>query len=703
MNRVRGRFDPASGLTGASQQQTAKPNRLSRRYRQTQQTQADISSASSQQADFKTPTRIPKPKASGGSFSGESPHNDSDFQQDIIWDATSPSPNRLGKRGKKQRAGIVDISEIVSRIAPKHGRPEVSEPTLQQWIGDSATIPCTPDVQAPKHKKKSPRPNGVDDLLKLAKQFDFNMFHQDDEEEEEEEEKAEEVLHQQSQELLSEDILDLENGNFLPSVPGNCQPAVKAAVRTDVQIQQDQHMEDDLDFLFDGPTQHVSGDLSQVSSAQPTQVKPASGTSSKEAFGKPPSSSHGPTSSVSTTNTKVTLVNTEFDDDWENDDLLNDSLVLEMTQNPQNFGTPKHSSTQKLSSEIKYQSPVNVPVSGSVGLSAASKMEKDNVRQRTTFKLESNPIFSFKSIQTDTRTNSKMNFSSETAHKDTQQSRFSSGNGVLVKGGSQRTWQTSNSVKSDPQKPPFHQSSSSSAKYNTTASAASNTSATKTAQSFSAHHEAPAGSDLLDEDLESFFSSDLVWDDPADDDLLCEMCEDMENQIQSSENVSTKPTLPVGHTSNQRAAIPPASRSWDNKTQPANRQPFPPKQTPAAVPCASGRPAVGSLARGFVSNITAGGQMNAVTDSFRFTQPKNISGSTNSSTCAQVSSRFQAAPQGNTRKDQFTFKKPNSPVSMVTNKAVAKCSASEIELKKQQAMERRRQRLQAAQNPRAPT
>ncbi|TKS68791.1 Ewing's tumor-associated antigen 1 -like protein [Collichthys lucidus] len=619
MNRVRGRFDPAS----ASQQQTAtsKPNRLSRRYRQTQQTQADVSSPSSQRADFKTPTRIPRPKASGASFSGESPHNDSDFQQDIIWDATSPSPNRLCKRGKKQRAGIVDISEIVNRIAPKHGRPEVSEPTLQQWIGDSATIPCTPDVQAPKHKKKSPRPNGVDDLLKLAKQFDFNMFHQDDDDDDddEEEEKAEEALHQQSQELLSEDILDLENGDFLPSAPGNCRPAVKAAVRTDVQIQQDQHMEDDLDFLFDGPTQHVSGDLSQVSSAQPTQVKAASGASSKEASGKPPSSSHGPTSSVSTTNTKVTLVNTEFDDDWENDDLLNDSLVLEMTQNPQNFGTPKHSSTQKLSSEIKHQSP----------------------------------------------TNSKMNFSSETAHKDTQQSRFSSGNGVSVKGGSQRTWQTSNSVKSDPQKPPFHQSSSSSAKYNTTASAASNTPATKTAPSFSAHHEAPAGSDLLDEDLESFFSSDLVWDDPADDDLLCEMCEDMENQIQSSENVSTKLTLPVGHTSNQRAAIPPASRSWDNKTQPASQQPFPPKQTPAAVPCASG--------------------------------------STNSSTCAQVSSRLQAAPQGNTRKDQFTFKKPNSPVSMVTNKAVAKCSASEIELKKQQAMERRRQRLQAAQNPRAPT
>lgn len=40
---------------------------------------------------------------------------------------------------------------------PQHGRPEVVEPTLQRWIGDSAAIPCTPDVQAPKAKKKSPR------------------------------------------------------------------------------------------------------------------------------------------------------------------------------------------------------------------------------------------------------------------------------------------------------------------------------------------------------------------------------------------------------------------------------------------------------------------------------------------------------------------------------------------------------------------
>ncbi|XP_074485962.1 ewing's tumor-associated antigen 1 [Sebastes fasciatus] len=677
MNQGRRNIPPPSGLPQqqpAAPSEPSRPNRLRRSFSRTQQTQsaAEVESPKSQRPDFKTPTRIPRSRAVGV-FTVESPNNDSDFQQDIIWDATSPSPNRHGKRGKKQPAGVVNISEIVSRIAPKYGRPKVAEPTLQQWIGDSAGIPCTPDVQAPKPKKKSPRPNGVDDLLKLAKQFDFNMFHQDEEEVED--------LHQQSLELLSKDNLDLENGDQ----NDNCQPAVTAPAGSDVQLHLDQYMEDDLDFLFDGPTQHLSGNLSQVSSAQLSQVKPAS----KEASGKPSASSLGPSSGVSTMNTKGTSVKDEFDDDWENDDLLNDSLVFEMTQNPQNFIAPKHCSTQKPPSQIQ-KSPANVAVQSTV-----SKVEKDNVRQRTTFKLESNPNFSVKRIQTDTWTNLKVDYSSKTAEKDTQQNRFSSGNSVVVEAGSQRTRQTSNTVKSDPQKAPFQRTSV--AKYNTTAS---NTSATKTAQTFpikpavvSSHSEAPAVSDLLDEDLSSFFSSDPVWDDLADDDLLCEMCEDVENQIQSAGNVSTKQTLPGGHMSNQRGSA--SLQPSNSKQQPANQQHLAPKkQAPTSLPCASGRPAGSSLAGGFVSHIAAGVQ---TWDSFRYTKANNTSGSTNSSTCVQ------SAPQGNPRKDQFTFKKPNSPVSTVTSKVLGKCSAAEIELKKQQAMERRRQRMQAAQNLQVPS
>ncbi|XP_067441736.1 ewing's tumor-associated antigen 1 [Thunnus thynnus] len=693
MNRSRRKVDPPPALTASSLEQQAakhKPNRLSRSSRQSQQTAEERDSPRSQKSEFKTPTRIPRSRVSGG-FSAESPHNDSDIQQDIIWDATSPSPQRLGKRGKKHpAAGFVDISEIVNRIAPKHGRPKAAEPTLQQWIGDSANIPCTPDVQLPKPKKKSPRPNGVDDLLKLAKQFDFNMFRQDEEEEAED-------LHQQSQELLSEEILDFENGDLndvSPSLPGNRQPAAMVTAAADTDL--DQHMEDDLDFLFDGPTQHISGDLSQFSSAFPSQVKHAPAESSKEASGKP--RPHVPTVGVAMTHAKGASANDEFEDDWENDDFLDDSLVLEVTQNPQNFSAPKHCSTQKPASEMKHR-PLHVPAGGGVRLSqsAASKAEKENVRR--TFKLESNPKFSVERIPTNTNLKCFSDQSWKTEGKDSQQSRFSS-----VETGNKHTWQTYSQ---------FHQrTSAATVKHSTSSSTASNTAATKTTQNLtngSSPSEAPAVSDadFLDDDLDYFFSSDPVWDDPADDDLLCEMCDDLENQIQRAENVSTKQT-------HQRPVLQPSNRNQQTPNQqPASGrggafvQPLSQKQS--ALTCGSGRPA-GS----FASGVPAGARVDTAKDSIRFTQSKSASGTTNSSTCLQASSRVQSAaaapppppppPQGNSGKHQFTFKKPNNPVSTVTNTAAfGKCSAAEIELKKQQAMERRRQRLQAVQNLQAPT
>ncbi|XP_034446690.1 ewing's tumor-associated antigen 1 [Hippoglossus hippoglossus] len=621
-------MNPRLGLTGLPLRQ--RSSRLRRSCRAAQRA-ADPGSDPTRTPDLKTPTRSCR---SGGSavFSGESPHNDSDLQQDIIWDATSPSPSRLSKRGRRHPGGV-NISDIVSRIAPERGRPEVTEPTLQQWIGDSAIIPCTPEVQVPKHKKKSPRSNGVDELLKLAKQFDFNMFRQDEEEVED--------LHQQSLELLSEDILDFENDDqedFKPLLHRSCEPA-----GTDAHVLLDQHTENHLDFLFDGPTQHVSASLSQVSSAQTSQVKPAHVLSSKEASGK--------SAAVSTTNSHGGAARDEFEDDWENDDLLIDSLVLEMTQNPQKFTAPMHSSTQKPTSDTMYQTAV----------------EKENVRQRTTFKLESNPNFSVRRIQT--WTNSKP------ADADTR-SRFS-----CFSAQSQFLGQTSNS---EPQKSWFDQRTSG---FSSSASNA-DPSFPKKPVVLSSLVEPVVVSDVLDEDLDAFFLSDPVWDDPADDDLLCEMCEDLENQIQSSDNMSAKQTPLIRQTSNRRAALQPSNRTWDNRSpQLANQQPLLQKQT--------GR----TLAAVSSSNVTAGVQVNVVKDSFRCT-----SGSSNLSTAA--SSRVQsaaAAPLRNANKEQFTFKKPNNPVSTETDEVVGKCSAAEIELKKLRAMEKRRQRLKAAQNLGAPT
>lgn len=375
-------------------------------------------------------------------------------------------------------------------------------------------------------------------MLKLAKQFDFNMFHQDEDEDEDE---------QHSLELLTDDVFSLETAD-----PG---AAAGTGVRPDL------HAEDDLDFLFDGPTQTLSGGLSQGSSQKP-------------------SSSHGSRSATTNITAPGALAHDAFEDDWDDD-----SFVLEMTQNPQIFTAPKYCSTQKPAG------PEPAPVCGGV-VHGPSAAVKDKVRQ--SFRLESNPKFSLTGIQTDPWTNGS-------GTKATQQSRVSSGPSVSIGAGSQWTRQTFISVKPELQKPALNQKTA--FKSNMAAPAAPKLLP-------SSCHKVPA--DLQDDDLLSVFSSDPVWDDPADDDLLCEVCEDLENQIQGLEMVSTKQTA-----GNQRAALQPANRNL--------------------LPCGGS-----SLAGGSVSSI---------------------SGVVQTSMPA-----FSSRVQGNACKDQFTFKKPSNPVSMVTSK-----------------------------------
>ncbi|XP_068607546.1 ewing's tumor-associated antigen 1 [Brachionichthys hirsutus] len=450
-------MNPPSGLTG----KTAKPNRLSRTSRLSPKVDSPRTNQTGS-SEFKTPTRILRSRSAAAS-SAESPCNDSDVQQDIVWDATSPSPNRYGTGSRRQRrGGGVDISEIVKRIAPKHGRPEAAEPSLQKWIGDSAAIPCTPEVQVPKAKRKSPRPNAVDDLLKLARQFDLNMFHQEEQQEEEQEEQEEEQEEQEERrrrrgpELLPV-LLDFETDH--------------SPVEKETDARTDDPWGDDLDYLFDGPTQQVMESFSRASSG----VEPA-------------------WSGVVTATRKD-----DFEDDWESDDLLNDSLVLEMTQNPLNFIAPEHCSTQNPSrTRPRVQSPAEVPVGGRLGQSGASKADKENTRQRETFKMESRPNSSVKGILTDAWRNS----SNGSEPKDGQQSRASSGKSVAVEAGSQPP---PNTAKSDSQRRSAPSGGQSRPKLNSA-------------------RPAPADPHL----------PDLVWDDPADDDLLCEMCDVLEDRVQSA-------------------------------------------------------------------------------------------------------------------------------------------------------------------------
>ncbi|XP_077462229.1 ewing's tumor-associated antigen 1 isoform X2 [Stigmatopora argus] len=297
-----------------------KPSRrLSRSFKQSQQKpniseKSDICNAP--KPEFKTPTRPCSSRASAASIV-ESPQN-SDAHHDIIWDPSSPQ--RLGKRTKRHVPGKVDISDIVSRIAPKHGRPEVSEPTLQQWIGDSATIPCTPDVEPPKNRRKSQRFNSVDDLLKLAKRFDLNLLHREDDEEEDEAEDEEDpnphISPVQPQESL----------HNLMSIP--------------------QHTEDDLDLLFREPTQQTSA--SPGPTTQQTSMCPGPPTPKK-----PPS-----------------MANVDFPDDWDDDD----PFLAEMMPNPEKIHPPDHCSTQKTSGQAPPASFVNQ----SEGSDPFEKVETEN-------------------------------------------------------------------------------------------------------------------------------------------------------------------------------------------------------------------------------------------------------------------------------------------------------------------------------------
>ncbi|XP_029949246.1 ewing's tumor-associated antigen 1 [Salarias fasciatus] len=499
----------------------SRASRLSRSFRMSQAAEPEPPRPV---AEFRTPSRLPRCRTA------ESPQQDPDCQQDIVWDATSPSPRRSGNRGKNHVARGVDISEIVSRIAPKHGRPAVPEPTLQQWIGDSATIPCTPDLQAPK-PRKSPRRTVVDDLLRLAKQFDLTMFRPD---------APEPPL---SPELLTDAALESTNH----------QTAVHP---TEV---------DDLDFLFDGPTQHLSGRLSQPSQVGPSavDVKPLPTSTA----------SHG----------------AEIQDDWENDHLFNDSLVLEMAHNPEMFLAPIDSSTQKpipRTGQVRHQnsSPVKLRQSAA-GTGRLSRVPGCSSDSASALRL----------VQT-------------AANKENVSpgARVESVCGVS-QGPDRRS------------EPPF------------------------------------TTRDFLLDDLDALFSAEPLWDDAEDDDLLCQLCEDLERQVDSN--------VPA---SNQRAA----------PHTPFNK----PKADTTCTNYASSRGPVPTGAP--VHRSTAG-------EPVRFKQEVSGFGR------LETPRRNDGFPTS-THKDRFSFKKPNNPVSTVTNTASLRCSDAEIQMKKQQAMERRRQRLQAA-------
>lgn len=392
----------------------------------------------------------------------------------------------------------------------------------------------------------------MEDLLKLAKQFDFNMFQQE-----------EANLHpdpQSSAEAMREGEDLFFDEDDPPATPQRRSEAerpplgLEDAKTNDEDPPDDQglvqDMDDDLDLLFDGSTQQLSGGLSQGLSSRSQDavtftpqvgVKIDSVKSVTQVGGASQSSAVGVRVAAPTLRLgaiKQVGVADEFDDDWNNDDLLDDSLVMEMTQNPELFSAPQCSSTQK-------------------------RTNKNNVFHR----------------------NDDVESKSGDSRRFSQRLNKATGNENVRKSGSNSKTQVfpSNKVPSmvpgsqsvsQPKKPMENQQRLATTSANSTWSSSLVTrsytsrcvpsTTTETTPTFrinkiTKEKENPRTvddnvlCDLAAEDLDSIFASDDIWDDGADDDdLFCEVCEKVEESMAEPE---PPPKASVSKPTPQRSRV----------------------------------------------------------------------------------------------------------------------------------------------------
>ncbi|XP_066516598.1 ewing's tumor-associated antigen 1 [Hoplias malabaricus] len=746
-------------------------NRLKRSPR-TSSTQAHSQEPPKTVPDFKTPTRLPTHLKGRfrSSTNDESPNHDSECQHDIIWDPNSPAtPCRNGRgRRRARNVKLVDISEIVNRIAPKSTRPEETDSSLLQWIGDSA-VPCTPEVQGPRTKPRSARPNVVDDLLKLAKQFDFNMNQQD--------EAHLQIRQQNPVEAMDEDQELFNDESRSP--PSSQDDSVAARALQGLEEVENigdnshtgdlalvQEMEDDLDLLFDGSTQQISGCLSQGWSGH---SKTSQGTAAvnvnctdgthedlavcatnvpafttthryqSHAAGVDVASEAGidnvSVATVTHNHNKQMCSADDFDDDWTNDGLLDDSLVLEMTQNPQLFTAPQHSSTQKQiitnegSSLIKNKNGIYQHQKASYEVEDGSSQGlKQKLKSRQTFQLGQQCNFN--------------GFGSGGPVRSSQQRLIPPSSQAPVVNMSNSDQRQCNVFKtgSQPQDPKrgvptgikSSLGSTSSSRLVTTPSTFWLDKSTKAMEE--KQNQIPTEehtlSDIADEDLDSICASDDIWDDGADDDdMFCEACNSVDvfradsesvaktttknNSIQSRTLVSGKNTIANMSPISSRAYVKPhPPNPWSDISNAAGKQngfstsTSLHSQKPVLQP--SNALKYGSTPVGNTVDDSMDPSSSLCKASYKVTHIKNTSGAVSEShviTSKQFFNQSSALDEQQFRKPYSTFnstaavtKDFSAPVAVVGSR----CSDAEIERKRQQAIERRRLRMTSSQSLRPP-
>ncbi|NXE35785.1 ETAA1 protein, partial [Ptilorrhoa leucosticta] len=339
----------------------------------------------------KTPKRSLSRKSRIPTFS--SPINDTDTQQEIFWDSHSPIAYRLGNGKTKQSTSrcAVEISEIVNRIAPQDEKATCNEGSLLgTWIGEDA-IPCTPVVVKGRARTKLSYlkiKNPEEELMKLAKEFDKNLVELDAVQEQEKlahnfiqttsepSSNPKDEINMRNQKLLLGEGSEADTAVSLKPVGQSTGIPVAEPCQSSSQKSVDLEAEVALHALFDCSTQKCSGQLSQglsdislnnsfpkikstleeenlpekiedtqrgnsaayqkdtlfaVGSVDQTVPKPDTDTLTKK---NPP---YLKTQLVASTKL-AGVVNDDFDD-WDTDLLADDSFVMQITQNPELIST----------------------------------------------------------------------------------------------------------------------------------------------------------------------------------------------------------------------------------------------------------------------------------------------------------------------------------------------------------------------------
>lgn len=228
------------------------------------------------------------------------------------------------------------------------------------------------------------RQSHVEDLWKLARQFDENM--QQDEE--------------TSEQLSSVNIDHCKHVNTSETKPTTS--SLPSHVKNLKCSSSSDQAEAELHALFDCSTQGVSGRLSEGSvCSQEMMDQPVS-----EGFAKRQQTELKPADKSGTAEQKETCSlrtknHVEFYDDWESDDLLNDPFILAITQNPNGLDANPETT---LKSHTQTNSKLTVLNSDSAQ-SLQELCPKPKLSNRNTFRLEPNPQFQSKMKKDVSKTN----------------------------------------------------------------------------------------------------------------------------------------------------------------------------------------------------------------------------------------------------------------------------------------------------------